>query len=100
MKIHEAMKDVAQLAASWPDRYQPGARRVMSEIMERINQKDGAEGGRYLTTVQFAKQVGESAYRIRRMCERGMMPGAFRTSKDGWWLIDIEVNRRAMENQN
>lgn len=98
MKIKDVIKDVAQEAASWPDKYQPGARRVMNEILSRVEPKNGGEKKRFLTTVEYAEQIGSTAYQVRQFCEIGKIPGAFRTSKSGWWMIDTWAEDAAEKN--
>lgn len=42
---------------------------------------------RYMTTGTAARALGLSIATLRRMCERGAVPGAYRLAADSWWQV-------------
>lgn len=87
MQIKDAIKRVAESAAAWPAKYQPVAQRMVNELL-KVAQDRPYRDKRFLTTTQYAEVIGATPYRVRSLCELGEIKGAFRTSKNGWWMID------------
>ena len=87
MQIKEAIRKVAESAATWPAKYQPGAQRMVSELLAVVEERPHQDT-RFLKTTQYAEVIGATPGIVRSLCELGKIKGAFRTSENGWWMID------------
>ncbi len=99
MQIKEAIKRVAESAAAWPAKYQPGAQRMVNELL-KVAQDRPYRDERFMTTTQYAEVIGATPDRVRSLCELGKIKGAFRTSENGWWMIDTWLEEGRDENEN